>query len=90
MSQATTDGFDYQKILDAWSCHDEQQKADFLEHLYQVYQPADYCYTGLWQRFLNEEAGPYCRHLYFERLEAVKAFNESLTNEPEKNKATAS
>jgi len=90
MSQATTKTFDYQKILDGWDYQFEQQKADFLEHLYQVYQPANHCYTGLWQRFLNEEAGPHCRRLYFERLEAVKAFNESLTNELEKNKATTS
>jgi hypothetical protein len=41
-----------------------------------VYQPSDHCYTGLWQRFCLEEAGAYCRDMYFDRLEAVKKFME--------------
>lgn len=74
-------GFDHQAVLDAWDCKKEQQKADFMEHLYEVYQPGNHCYTGLWERFLYEEAGPYCRDLYFERLEAVRMYQEQLKND---------
>jgi len=52
----------------------EQQKADFMEHLYEVYQPPNHSYTGLWKRFCLDEAGPYCRDMYFERLEALKMY----------------
>jgi hypothetical protein len=52
----------------------EQQKADFMEHLMDVYQPASKCYTGLWQRFCMTEAGEYCRDLYFERLAALEEY----------------
>jgi hypothetical protein len=56
---------------------EEQKKADFLEHLYQVYKPGNHHYTGLWQRFCIEEAGPIMRDRYFEMLEAVKIYEAS-------------
>jgi hypothetical protein len=34
-----------------WDVKKEQQKADFMEHLFDVYRPSNNCYTGLWQRF---------------------------------------
>jgi len=52
----------------------EQQKADFMEHLIEVYKPSNNCYTGLWQRFCMSEAGPYCRDMYYERLAALKEY----------------
>jgi hypothetical protein len=52
----------------------EQQKADFMEHLIEVYKPSNNCYTGLWQRFCMSEAGPYCRDMYYERLTALKEY----------------
>jgi hypothetical protein len=52
----------------------EQQKADFMEHLIEVYKPSNNCYTGLWKRFCMSEAGPYCRDMYYERLNALKEY----------------
>lgn len=52
----------------------EQQKADFMEHLFEVYKPSNNCYTGLWERFCISEAGPYCRDMYYERLNALKEY----------------
>jgi len=69
--------YSYEEILRNWDVKKEQQKADFLEHIYQCYQPGNHCYTGLWQRFCLEEAGPYCRDEYFARLEAIKKFQEA-------------
>ena len=66
--------YDYKTILRNWDAKKEQQKADFIEHIYQCYQPGNHCYTGLWQRFCQEEAGPYCRDLHFERKEAIEQF----------------
>jgi hypothetical protein len=37
-----------------WDVKKEQQKAAFMEHLFDVYKPSNNCYTGLWQRFLYE------------------------------------
>jgi hypothetical protein len=73
-----TELFDSQQVLDAWDFKKEQQKAEFIEHLYQVYKPDDHCYTGLWERFLHEEAGLYCRDLFFDRLEAVRQFQQQV------------
>lgn len=81
MKQLNTEAFDHQEVLNSWDFKEEQKKADFLERLYQVYKPTDHCYTGLWQRFLNEEAGPYCRNLYFERVKAVEEFTKAMNNE---------
>jgi hypothetical protein len=72
----TTPKYDYQEILRTWNTTKEQQKADFMEHLYEVYQPSNHCYTGLWKRFCLTEAGEYCRDMYFERLEALKKYLE--------------
>jgi hypothetical protein len=52
----------------------EQQKADFMEHMFESYKPSNNCYTGLWERFCISEAGPYCRDMYYERLAALKEY----------------
>lgn len=70
--------FDTQQVLNEWDVKKEQQKAEFIEHLYQVYQPVNHHYTGLWQRFLYEEAGPFCRDLFFERLDAIRQFQQQV------------
>lgn len=63
--------------LTNWDYQAEQRKADFLEHLYQCYRPANHCYTGLWERFLREEAGPFARDIFFQRLNAAKEFEKA-------------
>jgi hypothetical protein len=64
---------------------EEQKKADFMEHVYQVYKPSNHCYTGLWQRFCTEEAGPVMRDRYFEMLEAVKIYEASQVKTVDKD-----
>jgi len=62
--------------LETWNVSLEQEKADFTEHLYQVYKPANHTYTGLWERFCIEEAGPIMREKYFEVLKAIAEYEE--------------
>ena len=50
----TDSKFDLDRILLAWDFKAEQAKADCLELLYQIYEPEDKTYTGLWQRFLTD------------------------------------
>jgi hypothetical protein len=78
----TTGAFDtpwLREQLKNWNVVAEQKKADFMEHMYQVYKPADHCYTGLWQRFCIEEAGPVLRDRYFEMIEAARQYEEQQT-----------
>ena len=49
----------------------EQQKAEFIEHLYRCSGRKNGLYTNLWKEFCMGEAGPYCRDLYFERKQAM-------------------
>ena len=70
--------YNQEEILRTWDVNKEQRKADFMEHMYQVYKPANNCYTGLWQRFCTEEAGPAMRERYFEMLEAIQLYNDNL------------
>lgn len=48
--------FDWQAVLDTWDVNEEQNKAEFLEVLYDLYQPEDHTYTGLWQQFEKDAA----------------------------------
>lgn len=55
-----------------WNVVAEQQKADFMEHMYKCSARTNGLYSGLWQEFCINEAGPYCRDEYFRRLEFIK------------------
>ena len=76
--------FDYQEILNNWDVKKEQQKVDFLEHMYHCAgrqnksHPMHGLYTGLWQDFCIREAGPAMRDQYFEFKAAVEAYEKSL------------
>ena len=73
----TTGAFDtpwLKEQLQNWDVVAEQKKADFMEHMYQVYKPANHCYTGLWKRFCLTEAGPAMRERYFEMMEAIRLY----------------
>ena len=35
---------------------EEQDKATFMEFLYQEYKPENHCFTGLWERFKSHAA----------------------------------
>jgi hypothetical protein len=63
--------------LAGWDVKKEQQKADFMEHMYQCSGRANGgsgvvgLYTGLWQDFCIKEAGPAMRDDYFKRLQFI-------------------
>tara|TARA_R100000657_G_C4550732_1_gene23491 strand:+ start:95 stop:319 length:225 start_codon:yes stop_codon:yes gene_type:complete len=35
-------------------------------------------YTGLWQEFCLNEAGPYCVNMWFEQQEAIKQYKQQM------------
>jgi hypothetical protein len=65
-----------------WNADKEQEKAVFMEHMYQCAgrnnpkHPMHGLFTGLWENFCITEAGPYCRDKYFDMLEAVRLYEE--------------
>lgn len=40
--------------LREWDAREENDKAVFMEYLFQLYKPEDGTYTGLWQRYVKE------------------------------------
>tara|TARA_R110000868_G_scaffold410050_1_gene697011 strand:- start:388 stop:672 length:285 start_codon:yes stop_codon:yes gene_type:complete len=73
----TTGAFDtlwLKEQLENWDAVAELKKADFIEYIYQCYQPGNHCYTGLWERFCMTEAGPFARDKWFEMKEAVRLY----------------
>lgn len=77
-----TESFDTQKVLDSWDVVKEQQKSEFLEHMYQCSgreektHPMHRLFTGLWQEFCIKEAGPFARNHYFEFKTAVDKYEK--------------
>ena len=62
----------------------EQKKTDFMERMYQCSGRTNGLYTGLWQEFCLNEAGPIMRDRYFEMLEAITIYEErKLSKETE-------
>lgn len=55
--------FDLEQILTAWDVSWEQHKAEFLDELYEFYSPANYCYTGLFQRY-QKDLAEFVRDFY--------------------------
>lgn len=80
--------------LAGWDVKAEQRKVDFMEHMYQCSGRANGSpgvvglYTGLWQDFCLKEAGPFCRDMYFDRLQAVKEYEELIKKESEETVAS--
>lgn len=76
--------FDYQQILNNWSVAKEQQRSEFMEHMYHCAKrdhkdhPMHGLYTGLWQDFCIKEAGPIMRDQYFEFKAAVEEYENTL------------
>jgi hypothetical protein len=64
--------------LSDWDTTKEQQKADFMEQLYQAYAPKNHLFTGLWERFKCEAAN-HLRDEYFQRIEFVQRFQQDVT-----------
>lgn len=81
----------YQEVLNNWSVTKEQQKADFLDHMYNCSgrqdpnHPLHGRYTGLWQDFCITEAGPLMRDRYFEMQEAIRLYEEGKLQQADPN-----
>jgi hypothetical protein len=79
-------GFDWQKVLNQWDINKENQRAEFMEHIYKCSgrssknHPKHSLYTGLWEEFCLMEAGPHCRDEYFARIQFVKDLESGKIN----------
>ena len=62
--------------LKGWNVREQQQRVEFMEHMYQCSGRSNGLFTGLWQDFCLNEAGPACRQMFFDRQEAIKKFIE--------------
>jgi hypothetical protein len=67
--------------LDGWDAKKEQQKAEFMEHVYRCSGRTNGLYTGLWQEFCLIEAGPHCRDEFFARLQFIEDLNSGKLQE---------
>lgn len=65
--------------LNRWDAKAEQQKAEFMEHMYRCSGRTNGLYTGLWQAFCMNEAGPRCRDIFFEQQQALKEYLDYQT-----------
>ena len=63
-----------EEYLATWNIHEQNQRAIFMEHMYDRSGRTNGLYTGLWQEFCMKEAGPYCKTMWFEQQRAVKEF----------------
>ena len=57
-----------------WNVEEQSQRAQFMNHMYKCSGRTNGLYTGLWEEFCLNEAGPYCRQLFFERQKAISDF----------------
>ena len=67
--------------LQNWDVISEQKKADFMEHMYKCSARSNGLYTGLWQNFCINEAGPIMRERYFDMMAAIQKYEQG-TLEP--------
>ena len=50
--------YSYETILRNWDVKKEQQKADFMERMYQCYQPANHCIQDCGNASVWKKLGP--------------------------------
>ena len=62
--------------LKDWDVQEQQQRVEFMQHMYQCSGRTNGLFTGLWQEFCLNEAGPACRQMFFDRQKAIKQFIE--------------
>ena len=66
---------------------EQDKRTAFMRHLYHAYgrnnpdHPMHGFYSGLWQEFCLKEAGHIVREIFFERLEAVRLYEENKAKE---------
>ena len=62
----TSESF-YSHVYSSWDFQEESDKAAFMEFLFDLYQPEDHTYTGLWERFSRDVSEMY-RERFCDRL----------------------
>jgi hypothetical protein len=60
--------------LTIWDVEEQNRRAIFMNHMYKCSGRTNGLYTGLWQEFCMNEAGPYCKAMWFEQQRAIKEF----------------
>ena len=60
--------------LKNWNLLEQQQRTEFMAHMYKCSGRTNGLYTGLWKDFCLNEAGPTCRQMYFDRIKAIQNF----------------
>ena len=63
-----------EEYLATWNIHEQNQRTEFMHHMYERSGRTNGLFTGLWQEFCLKEAGPYCKMMWFEQQKAVKEF----------------
>ena len=61
-----------------WNVEQQHRRAVFMEHMYKCSGRTNGLYTGLWQDFCMNEAGPYCVNMWFEQQEAIKQYKQQM------------
>ena len=60
--------------LKDWNLLEQQQRTEFMSHMYKCSGRTNGLYTGLWKDFCMNEAGPVFRQMFFDRLDAIQNF----------------
>ena len=68
----------YEDLLANWDANAEQDRADFLEWLYEFYKCTDGLYTGLYQRFIDDLADGLLLDLYNDYPELFSTLKKRL------------
>jgi len=63
---------------------EQHRRAIFMEHMYKCSgrenpeHPQHGHFTGLWQKFCIEEAGPVCVNMWFDQQHAIAQYKEEM------------
>lgn len=68
----------YEDLLANWDVNVEQDRADFLDWLYEYYKCTDSLYTGLYQRFIDDLANGLLHNLYYDYPELFSTLKDRL------------
>ena len=72
-SETLTMNTDYLADFDV---QEQAKRAIFMNHMYKCSGRTNGLYTGLWQEFCLNEAGPYCKEMWLQQQEAIRQFIE--------------
>jgi len=67
-----------------WDVQEQSRRAFFMQHMYKCSGRTNGLYTGLWQEFCMNEAGPYARDVFFDRLKAQFEYEQMVLEQRER------